>query len=246
MGENSPFKNDGNAIALAAEQCWPAPRAMGGLLANFDAVDKLGGFHPGIVTLEGATRAITTMGGSENDAAFIFRALDLNADGKLEFTELQTAILLISNDTSAKDQIQEKLAVLFRTFDADGDGKITVAEFHNAISTLFRMAALLGGKVGEDLFALQLGTSQGSKFDLGGMTAETLSSMTTLEVADFFADSVTDATFADADFDDDETVSQSEFATWMEHRESALFVRVSLKLLLDGLSIVPETTSEEP
>ena len=59
----------------------------------------------------------------------------------MSYTELQTALLLLTDDADAN----EKIDMLFHAFDKDKSGKISKIEFQRALQSLFRSAAALHG-----------------------------------------------------------------------------------------------------
>jgi calcium-dependent protein kinase len=63
----------------------------------------------------------------------LFKNLDLDGDGKIDFNEFLTAAI-----DHRKLLTKKNIDHIFRTFDTDGDGEISVEEFQTALPTNYR------------------------------------------------------------------------------------------------------------
>jgi len=213
--------------------------SMSDLRSNFDTVDAL--VSKGGVTLEESCAALESLGGSASDAEFLHRTLDLRGNGLIEFGELVSAIVLLSSEEGTEAYEGKgsgsKIEVLFRSFDADQDGSITPDEFSAALRTLFRSSALLNNAEMADLLARR--PNQAVPLDdvpdVIGTRGTDSDRATMVATADLIADEIAEATFGDADLNEDGSLDVEEFERWLEHRESALFVKSCLDIALRGL-----------
>ncbi|XP_069822004.1 guanylyl cyclase inhibitory protein-like [Dendropsophus ebraccatus] len=77
-----------------------------------------------------------TVGSDSSEyAEQIFRALDNNGDGIVDFREYVTAISMLANGTP-----EDKLKWSFRLYDKDNDGAITRSEMLDIMKTVYKMS----------------------------------------------------------------------------------------------------------
>ena len=69
----------------------------------------------------------------DDDYGNVFKNLDLDGDGKIDFSEFMTAAI-----EHKKILTQKNIDQVFRTFDLDGDGEISLDEFKTALPTNYR------------------------------------------------------------------------------------------------------------
>eukprot|EP00842_Homolaphlyctis_polyrhiza_P004318 jgi/Hompol1/4888/HPOL_004000-RA len=81
-------------------------------------------------------------------AHYIFRLLDRNGNGELDFVEFMTAL-----DISSRGDMDEKLEWCFQLYDLDEDGFISEAEMLCIVDAMYRMVGTSAGLPDDEITA---------------------------------------------------------------------------------------------
>ena len=68
----------------------------------------------------------------------LFKKYDLNGDGEIDQTEMETVVAQIkdSGDEDMSETMRETFDLMLKNFDENSDGKISISEFANAIKNM--------------------------------------------------------------------------------------------------------------
>ncbi|KAL2916940.1 Calcium-binding protein NCS-1 [Polyrhizophydium stewartii] len=96
-------------------------------------------------------------------AAYIFRLIDTNNNGEIDFAEFVTAL-----SVSARGDLEDRLAWSFQLYDLDEDGFISKAEMLCIVDAIYRMVGTTAGLPADELTPEQRVDKVFTTMDLDG------------------------------------------------------------------------------
>jgi len=158
----------------------------------------------------------------DEDLAYLLaRALDLDGDGEIDFSELVTTLYILSEDSTQ----EEKIDFCFRVYDQDNDGFLTAAEYANATDLLIQNMSKLSNSMNQYLANTDVKTFREDEFaGVKELSPKELQHQITTQF------------LAEADTDGDGKISAEEFKAFaLQHPESLMGLVRMQRILTDLL-----------